>query len=171
MDTSIFSMEAGNRQEIHNLSARCSDSVMDKDAFIDEFIDRADCGILVAVFDQKLVGFLIYEKSETNVHVHNLIVDVDFRRMGFGKALVNHLQKCIPARNYSVSVRESHTGVQLFFKRLDFKCSSIILSYFMDEDLVRRTTHREDAYFFEKENTRIMTVATRFGDILSERRA
>lgn len=96
---------------------------------------------MVAEFDDRVVGFMVYEQVLSHLQVLNFTVHPEFRRHGVGRQMADKLASKLTfqGRNKIVlEVRETNLAAQLFFKKMGFKATSVIRDFYDD------TT--EDAY-------------------------
>ncbi len=109
-------------------------------------IQRPNCIAMVAVVQEKVVGYMIYEMGPQWFQILNLAVDAEYRRSGVGRALVQRLiNKLSPRRRYKISlqVRETNLPAQLFFRALGFRAKAILHDHYPDT--------AEDAYLMTYE--------------------
>jgi ribosomal-protein-alanine N-acetyltransferase len=99
---------------------------------------------MVAVYDNRVVGFVIYELHKTRIHVLNFAVANDFKRRGVGSQMIAKLLgKLSPQRRTRIvlEVRESNLPAQLFFRAMGFEAVRILRDFYCDSP--------EDAYQFD----------------------
>src|SRR6188474_2366936 len=115
--------------------------------FEEEFIRclrQRNCIGMVAEFEERVVGFMIYELHKTRLHVLNFAVHRDFRRHAIGSAMLQKLiSKLSQQRRNRVllEVRETNLTAQLFFRNCGFRAISVLREFYED------TT--EDAYLMQ----------------------
>lgn len=105
---------------------------------------RNNCIGHVAVHQDRVVGYMIYELRRNSLHLLNFAVDVWSQRQGVGAAMAARLRaklssqrrKCIVAH-----VRESNLDACLFFKAMGFVAVDVCRDHYEDSP--------EDAYRFE----------------------
>lgn len=105
---------------------------------------QRNCIGMVAEYDERVVGFMIYELHKNRLHVLNLAVHPNFRRRGVGEQMANKLvSKLSNQRRNSIllEVRETNLCAQLFFRELGFRAISVLRDFY--EDTV------EDAYLMQ----------------------
>lgn len=105
---------------------------------------QRNCIGMVAEYDERVVGFMIYELHKDQLHVLNFSVRPDVRRRGVGMQMVNKLigKLSQQRRNRIVlEIRETNLAAQMFFKNLDFRAVSVLRDYY--DDTV------EDAYVMQ----------------------
>lgn len=105
---------------------------------------QRNCIGMVAEYDERVVGFMIYELHKNQLHVLNFAVSPDVRRRGVGEQMVSKLigKLSQQRRNRIVlEIRETNLAAQLFFRSLDFRAISVLRDYY--DDTV------EDAYVLQ----------------------
>lgn len=119
-------------------------------------IQRPNCIAMVAVVQEKVVGYMIYEMGPQWFQILNLAVDAEYRRHGVGRVLVQRLiNKLSPRRRYRITlhVRETNLPAQLFFKAIGFRAKAILHDHYPDT--------AEDAYLMTYELVPHVTVSPR----------
>jgi ribosomal-protein-alanine N-acetyltransferase len=102
--------------------------------------DRKCLG-LVALYEDLVVGFVVYELERERFRILNLAVVRDFRRCDVGRRLVDKLIEKLRVQRRSeieLYVRERNLGAQLFFRDLGFEATGVIRDYYDESP--------EDAY-------------------------
>ncbi len=103
---------------------------------------QRNCIGMVAEYNHRIVGFMIYELHKSKLHVLNLAVDPEFNGQAIGTQMVEKLvDKLSQQRRQEIclEVRENNLAAQLFFKRMGFKWRHTLRNWYDDT--------REDAYF------------------------
>lgn len=101
-------------------------------------------GMVIELGDDNVVGFFVYELFRNRIHVLNLAVHPNWRRMGLGTTIVHKLRsKLSPQRRTKlvVEVRETNLAAQLFFRSCEFKATKVLRDYYKESP--------EDCYLFE----------------------
>jgi ribosomal-protein-alanine N-acetyltransferase len=121
---------------------------------------QRNCIGMVAEYDERVVGFMVYELHKDQLHVLNFSVRPDVRRRGVGQQMVNKLVGKLSRRGRNrivLEIRETNLAAQMFFKNLDFKAVSVLRDYY--DDTV------EDAYVmqyrFEEESVEPVEMVNR----------
>lgn len=94
-----------------------------------------NCIGMVAEHDEQVVGFMIYELHNNQLHILNFAVRPDYRRRNVGRQMVEKLigKLSQQRRNRIVlEVRETNLAAQLFFQKLGFKAISVLRDYYDD---------------------------------------
>jgi ribosomal-protein-alanine N-acetyltransferase len=113
----------------------------------DDFIRclrQRNCIGMVAEYDDRVVGFMIYELQKSRIHVLNFAVASAFRRLGVGSQMIAKLIAKLSSQRRSrviLSVRETNLAAQLFFRENGFRAVSVLRSYYADTP--------EDAYMMQ----------------------
>jgi ribosomal-protein-alanine N-acetyltransferase len=113
----------------------------------DDFIRclrQRNCIGMVAEYDERIVGFMIYELHRTKLHLLNFAVAADVRRRGAGAQMMNKLIAKLSTQRRTrvqLEVRETNLAAQLFFRQLGFRAVSVLRDFYDD------TT--EDAYLMQ----------------------
>ena len=111
---------------------------------------QRNCIGMVAEYNHRIVGFMIYELHKAKLHVLNFAVDPEFRRQAIGAQMIEKLvDKLSQQRRQEIvlEVRESNLSAQLFFKKMGFKAVLVLRSHYDDTDesaYVMRFTLQED---------------------------
>lgn len=102
---------------------------------------RKPCQGIVAEFQEKIVGFAVYEFQEGCLQVLNFAVAGHVRRNGVGQQIVTELTRKMLTQNRNsiyLAVRETNLAAQLFFRRMGFVAEAVLVGEYEDTD--------EDAY-------------------------
>ena len=105
---------------------------------------QRNCIGMVAEYDERVVGFMIYELHKNQLHVLNFAVRPDVRRRGVGEQMVNKLVGKLSQQRRNrvvLEIRETNLAAQMFFRSLDFRAVSVLRDYY--DDTV------EDAYVMQ----------------------
>lgn len=105
---------------------------------------QRNCIGMVAERNDKIVGFMIYELLQSELHVLNFAVKKEYRRLGVGSQM---MEKLVSKLSYGrrdrivLEVRETNLDAQLFFKKQNFRAIDVLRDYY--EDTI------EDAYLMQ----------------------
>ncbi len=105
---------------------------------------QRNCIGMVAEYDERVVGFMIYELHKNQLHVLNFAARPDVRRRGVGEQMVSKLVGKLSQQRRNrivLEIRETNLAAQLFFRSLDFRAVSVLRDYY--DDTV------EDAYVMQ----------------------
>jgi ribosomal-protein-alanine N-acetyltransferase len=94
----------------------------------------------VAVINNLIAGFIIAViPFPDRGHILNLAVDPKYRRLGIGRALVDHVTaklKSKGVRRVWLEVRVSNFGARTFYKKLGFMEEKVLRNYYFTEDAI-----------------------------------
>ncbi len=105
---------------------------------------QRNCIGMVAEYEDRVVGFMIYELHKNRIHVLNFAVAADCRRCGVGTQMVAKLIAKLSSQRRSrilLEVRETNLPAQLFFRDNGFRAVSVLRAYYEDTP--------EDAYLMQ----------------------
>jgi ribosomal-protein-alanine N-acetyltransferase len=91
--------------------------------------------------DQNVRAYMIYELHRSHIHLESMAVDPGWRRLGYGRALVEKLVRKLSVKHrtrITLQVRESNLAAQVFFRELGFLASRVVRNAYPDTS--------EDAY-------------------------
>lgn len=97
---------------------------------------QRNCIGRVAEYDERVVGFMVYELHKNRLHIWNLAIHPGEIRKGFGTSMVQKLIGNLNARRSRITlpVGEKNMGAQLFFRALGFKAKCVLRQYYFDQD-------------------------------------
>jgi ribosomal-protein-alanine N-acetyltransferase len=105
---------------------------------------QCNCIGMVTVQGEEVIGYMIYELERAEIHLLNLAVRPEFRRLGVGSQMVAKLVAKLSGNQRQrvfLDVRESNLEAQLFFRAQGLKAVRVLRGYYEDTD--------EDAYLME----------------------
>ena len=105
---------------------------------------QRNCIGMVAEYDERVVGFMIYELHKNRLHVLNFAVRPEFRRRGVGHSMIRKLiGKLSDQRRNRIllEIRETNLDAQLFFRACGFRAISVLREFYEDSP--------EDAYLMQ----------------------
>ncbi len=129
--------------EVMEIENHCFEFPWFEEDFI-RCLRQRNCIGMVAEFDERVVGFMIYELHKTRLHILNFAVASDFHRKDVGAQMVAKLIGKLSHQRRTrilLEVRETNLPAQLFFRALGFRATSVLRDFYDD------TT--EDAYLME----------------------
>ncbi len=94
---------------------------------------QRNCIGMVAEYDDRVVGFMIYELHKNRIHVLNFAIASDCRRRGVGNRMVAKLTAKLSSQRRSrivIEVRETNLAAQLFFRENGFRAVSVLKAYY-----------------------------------------
>ena len=104
----------------------------------DDFIRclrQRNCIGMVAEYDERVVGFMIYELHKNQLHILNFSVNETFRRRGVGKQMVGKLISKLSHQRRNrilLEVRETNLSAQLFFRDMGFRAVTVMRDHYDD---------------------------------------
>ena len=121
---------------------------------------QRDCIGMVAERNEEVAGFMIYELHKTRIHILSFAVHPGFRRQNVGSAMVEKLvsKLAYQRRNRIVlEVRETNLPAQLFFRKLGFRATGVLKSFYEDtpEDAFLMQFRQAEESFQEDSSKRI----------------
>lgn len=99
---------------------------------------------MVASVKHHVQGYMVFQLGENNLHLLNMAVAPDHRRLGIGATMVARMVDWLAnnKRNHiTLELRETNLPAQLFFRRMGFKAVRVERRFYQDTD--------ESAYVFE----------------------
>ena len=99
---------------------------------------------MVAEYDGRVVGFMIYDFHKRHYHILNFAVASDYRRRGVGVQMLESTKRKLRSQRRTrimLEVRETNVAGQQFFASQKFRAVGIVRNYYQDTP--------EDAYAME----------------------
>lgn len=116
-----------------------------EDDFIEALRERANNGY-VAVFEDRVVGYLIQGRAGEAYRLLSIAVDPNYRRYGVGRQLIEKLITKLKAdgtpNRIEVGVRDRSLETQLFFRDLKFRAVNSVRDYFDDGESLIEFVYR-----------------------------
>ena len=102
-------------------------------------LSKASGICLAAMFEGRLVGYLVCSRYDTVWHLMNVAVDDRLRRQGIATALLERLFELAdkPSEQYTLEVRTSNVSAIRLYERFGFRAAGRRRAYYHD--------NREDA--------------------------
>lgn len=98
---------------------------------------QRNCIGMVVEYENKVVGFMIYELHKSRLRVLSLAVDIDYKRQGVGSAMIQKLVDKLSQQRRKelvLEVNEVNLDALLFYKALGFKAQSVLKSHYTSGD-------------------------------------
>ncbi len=80
--------------------------------------------------NDKIIGYVIGIKMGAKGIITSIAVHPSFRRKGYGKALIKHVEKEMDTPLLEIQVRRSNTVAQKFYLALGFKKKEVFPNYY-----------------------------------------
>jgi len=96
---------------------------------------QRNCIGMVAEYQDRIIGFMIYELHKNRLHLLNFAVHPSYRRCGIGSQMVQKLIAKLSSHRRSkitLAVRERNLAAQVFFRSLEFKATRVLRNYYED---------------------------------------
>ena len=96
---------------------------------------QRNCIGMVAEFERKILGFMVYELHKSSLEILNYAVHPDYRRRGVGRKLFEKLRAKLRHQRRTelvLAVRESNLPAQLFFQSCGFVATGVLRKHYED---------------------------------------
>lgn len=126
MDLSDIDFVYANEMEIFEKS-------LSKKTLYDELIYNKLAHYFMALIDHKRVGYIGCWITEPNAEIMNLFVLKNYRKLGIGKALMNHVFSLChthEVKSLTLEVRDSNKEAIAFYETFGFKVGTIRKKYY-----------------------------------------
>lgn len=103
---------------------------------------QRNCIGMVAEWDERIVGFMVYELHKNRLQLLNFAVRPEYRRHGVGSRMAEKLVSKLSAERRTrifLEIRETNLAGQLFWKACGFRATSVLRNFY---------ENTEDAYLF-----------------------
>lgn len=143
ISTHIRWMVRKDMPEVLAIEQACFEWPWQEDDFIRCLRQRNAIG-MICEHAAKVVAFMVYELHKHRLHVLNFAVHPEWRFKGAGAAMVKKLVTKLSHDRRSrimLEVRETNLDACLFFKRMGFRCVSVLRGFYEDTP--------EDAFLFQ----------------------
>ena len=129
--------------EVLEIETQCFEFPWSEEDFI-RCLRQRNCIGMVAEYEERVVGFMIYELHKNRLHILNFAVNQDFHRRNVGGAMVGKLTSKLSQQRRNkilLEVRETNLAAQLFFRKQGFRAISVLRDFY--DDTI------EDAYLMQ----------------------
>jgi len=102
---------------------------------------QRNCNGMVVEYNNRIVGFMLYELLKPRLHILRFAVKSDYRRQTVGQQMVDKLEDKCSAQQHNqivLEVRETNLAGQYFFHSQEFRAKKVLRGYYADSG--------EDAY-------------------------
>ncbi|OHB76331.1 MAG: ribosomal-protein-alanine N-acetyltransferase [Planctomycetes bacterium RBG_16_64_10] len=130
-------------QEVLGIERECFEFPWSEDDFV-RCLRQRNCIGMVAEYDDRVVGYMVYELHKTRLHILNFSVSQHMRRLNIGAQMIEKLISKLSSQRRSritLEVRETNLPAQLFFRANGFRAVSVLRGYYEDTP--------EDAYLMQ----------------------
>jgi len=96
---------------------------------------QRNCIGMVAEHSEKVIGFMIYERHKSRLHILNFAVHPDWRRVNVGTQMLAKLVSKLASlgrTRITLEVRESNLAAQLFFQNQGFCAVRVLRDFYED---------------------------------------
>ena len=133
---------------IMDIESRSFASPWSKETLLEELDGKAWSHVLVAEIANVVVGFIIYWVVLSEIHLLNLAVHPDWRRMGIAAAMIHQLLACAHTQNAEeifLEVRVSNRNAQVLYRKFGFRPIGMRQNYYSDngEDAIVMCLRRD----------------------------
>jgi ribosomal-protein-alanine N-acetyltransferase len=132
----IRDMQEGDIPAVSKIE-RISFSTPCTDYFFLSEIFKKNAFSKVAVFEERVIGFICVNYTPHESHILDLAVHPDFRRRGAASVLMDEAIRELKKRGcifVYLKVRASNIGAQKFYELYGFKAESVRKKYYGDPD-------------------------------------
>jgi ribosomal-protein-alanine N-acetyltransferase len=129
--------------EVLSIESRSFEFPWSEEDFINCLRQR-NCIGMVAEYDERVIGFMIYELNKTRIRILNFAVAEASRCRGAGSQMIAKLIGKLSSQRRSritLEVRETNLPAQLFFRAMGFRAVSVLRQFYADTP--------EDAYLMQ----------------------
>ena len=115
------------------------------DIFFSELTRNRYARYFVLEKDKEIIGYLGFWHKEASFHITNIAITEKFRRKGYGKKLLNFIEKIATTyriKKISLEVRRSNCIAQDMYRKYGYKVIRVLKNYYQEE--------KEDALVVEK---------------------
>jgi [ribosomal protein S18]-alanine N-acetyltransferase len=109
--------------------------------FLSQLADANPATFLVAVMNDRIVGYAVIDKWPDQEHLVSIAVIPASRKKGVGQALLDHLMERLETGSLKLEVRRSNKAALDLYRKNGFVQSGVAHSYYTDG---------EDAILMEK---------------------
>jgi ribosomal-protein-alanine acetyltransferase len=134
-------------RDVPAIAALAADTLFEawSEASYAALLDAPGARVLVADAGAALVGFIVAQRIEDELHVHTLVVDRAARRRGVGRKLLGASFGERPPRRVVLEVRRSNGAARAFYASLGFEEVGVRSRYYADgEDALLLTRDRPE---------------------------
>lgn len=124
--------------EVLSIEQSCFEFPWKEEDFL-HCLRQRNCIGMVAEYEGRVVGFMIYEVPKNRIHLLNIATAPDFQRQGVARQMVQKLVGKLANQRRSrivLEVRETNLPALVFFRSLGFRAVIVLKNFYdeMDED-------------------------------------
>ena len=124
--------------EVLAIEQACFEFPWKEDDFL-HCLRQRNCIGMVAEYEGRVVGFMIYEVPKNRIHLLNVATAPEFRQKGVARQMIQKLVgKLINQRRTRIvlEVRETNLQALVFFRALGFRATLVLKNFYeeMNED-------------------------------------
>ncbi|GIX04088.1 MAG: hypothetical protein KatS3mg113_1094 [Planctomycetaceae bacterium] len=126
--------------EVLSIEQQCFEWAWTEEDFL-TCLRQRNCIGMVAEYQERVVGYMIYELLPDELHLLHIAVTPRVQRQGVGTQMVEKLKHKLTQQRRSeirIEVRESNLAAQLFLRSQRFRATHVLRGFFADSG--------EDAY-------------------------
>ena len=86
---------------------------------------------LIMLDENKVIGYAIVSKKENNFHIHRFVISKQLIARGYGKKLLDHLEKKCSYSTLSLKVNKQNIKAIIFYLCQDFKFNQAQNNYYL----------------------------------------
>ena len=129
----LCKMQPGHIAGVKDLLDSCFGASAWSTESITAQLDKPDSYCAVAVDEEKVVGYIAFEKILDEGSIVELAVDPEHRRQGMGRRLVElMLSSCTGVKTICLEVRVSNTAARSLYEAFGFEEITIRKNYYDD---------------------------------------
>lgn len=98
-----------------------------------EMVHKPSTYALIGEVDDRVAGYLLYEKRKTQIILVRMAVCLRMQRQGIGTVLLTRIKGTFPM---VTRLRETNLPALMFFKKNLFRAAQIIRGHYGDEDAI-----------------------------------
>ncbi len=129
--------------EVLAIEKECFEFAWSEEEFL-RCLRQRNCIGMVAEYEGRVAGFMIYELPKTKIHLLNIATLPEYRRLGIGTQMIAKLIGKLGNQRrtrISLEVRETNLAAQLFLRSAGFRATEILRNFYEET--------AEDAYLMQ----------------------
>ncbi len=133
----IKKMTKEHIEQVYNIEERCFSIPWSKKSFEDELTKNKMAIYLVALEDEKVIGYAGMWHVINEGHITNVAVSPEYRRQGIGENLINRLIEIAKEKDMigiTLEVRTSNEAAKNLYKKQGFLLDGIRKEYYENKE-------------------------------------